>query len=382
MAIPSRSWLFPAAMVLALGCLFVPACFGQMSGDQAESIQALAAVQPPHSSIPQEPILRNGEPTFILTLEVGLVEVTNAGRLQPRLPEFLADLNRRLQGDVESGKPDPITGLFGNPEQQELAEHLLRELLAPAQSHLVGIQRERVPQQETRTLNFSRKLRNSVTLTSADMEDRVIEKLMAPVSFHSKDATLSQVLHELATQQKINIVVDLQRLQEEGWNGDVPVTMNVDGIQLRSLFNLMLRPLGLGFSVRDETIVITSEREARPMNGAAMARYHQRFPEGTTPDFFGSRVIVKSIRHRLGEVELRVRYESYDQLRKPAAPNEDSPWVISPETRQIRQAAIPVKMKPGACQVFAIPGVVDNGEGVPAMETAVTLMFIRADWDD
>jgi type II secretory pathway component GspD/PulD (secretin) len=84
--------------------------------------------------------------------------------------------------------------------------------------------------------------------------------LKKPVSLNFKGAPLSQVIEHIAAASGIDIVVDGLGLAEEGVTSDAPVSICVDGIQLRGALNLLLKQKGLGWTVEDEVLKITSGR--------------------------------------------------------------------------------------------------------------------------
>ncbi len=89
-------------------------------------------------------------------------------------------------------------------------------------------------------------------------EIRIYKSLTQPVSLHFDEAPLAQVLTHLANQHGINVVGDPDGMQEEGVTEYTPVTINVDGIQLKSALNLILKPLHLDYTIEDEVLKITS----------------------------------------------------------------------------------------------------------------------------
>lgn len=89
-------------------------------------------------------------------------------------------------------------------------------------------------------------------------ELRVKQSLANPVSLHFENAPLSQIMQHISDSQGINVVIDRQGLAEEGVTESLPISIGVDGIQLRSALNLMLHPLNLDYSIENEVLNITS----------------------------------------------------------------------------------------------------------------------------
>ena len=89
-------------------------------------------------------------------------------------------------------------------------------------------------------------------------EIRIEQSLEKRVSLHEENAPLSEIIKKIATVADINIVFDPNGLEEEGVNSHTPVTIDVDGIMVKSALNLMLDHHHLGYTIKDETLMITS----------------------------------------------------------------------------------------------------------------------------
>ena len=66
------------------------------------------------------------------------------------------------------------------------------------------------------------------------------------------------MLQHLATDAKINLMIDERSLSEIGLTSQVPITINVEGIKLKSALNLILKPMRLDYRVDDGILVISS----------------------------------------------------------------------------------------------------------------------------
>ncbi|MEX0701642.1 MAG: hypothetical protein WD069_06045 [Planctomycetales bacterium] len=87
----------------------------------------------------------------------------------------------------------------------------------------------------------------------------LIEKsLNQKISLHFESRPLSEVMGHIATIADMNIVLDTLGLEEEAIDKSHPVSINVDGIMLRSALNLLLEPMHLTYTVKDEVLKITS----------------------------------------------------------------------------------------------------------------------------
>lgn len=93
-------------------------------------------------------------------------------------------------------------------------------------------------------------------------EDRVIyQALSQRVEVNFTDKPLSEVLKLLGETTNINIVPDAAGFVEEGIQSSEPVTLNLrQPVSMRSALRLMLDPLGLDFTVKNESLLITSKR--------------------------------------------------------------------------------------------------------------------------
>lgn len=100
----------------------------------------------------------------------------------------------------------------------------------------------------------------------SDEVKRIEKSLSRQVSLHFDQEPLQNVIEQLSTQSNINIRLDPQGLEEQQVKTDTPITINVDGIQMRSALNLILEPLQLGYAIKDEVLKITSvERQKGDM---------------------------------------------------------------------------------------------------------------------
>lgn len=91
-----------------------------------------------------------------------------------------------------------------------------------------------------------------------DEEIRVRRSLSEPVSLHFEDAPLAEVMKHIASTKGINVVVDELGLEDSGITAYTPITINIDGIQLKSALNLILKPLNLDYAIEDEVLKVTS----------------------------------------------------------------------------------------------------------------------------
>ncbi|WLD10944.1 hypothetical protein [Planctellipticum variicoloris] len=104
-----------------------------------------------------------------------------------------------------------------------------------------------------------RKGRYGVDNRPRSSEERKIEESLGRrISLHEDNVPLGDIIAKIRTLADINIVVDSAGLEEEGVNSNYPVSIDVDGITVRSALNLILEPQGLGYMIKDEVLKITS----------------------------------------------------------------------------------------------------------------------------
>ena len=89
-------------------------------------------------------------------------------------------------------------------------------------------------------------------------EQRIEDTLEKPAECDFQDQPLTDVVAFLAEYASIKMVIDVEALTEEGIATDMPVTRKLSGLKLRSLLNLILTPLQLAVTPRDEVLLVTT----------------------------------------------------------------------------------------------------------------------------
>jgi general secretion pathway protein D len=92
----------------------------------------------------------------------------------------------------------------------------------------------------------------------SEVELRIEESLKRTISLHEDNTPLGEVMRKISALVGINIVFDHLGLEEEGVTSNVPVSIDVDGITVKSALKLMLEPYRLGYMVQDEVLKITN----------------------------------------------------------------------------------------------------------------------------
>ncbi len=94
----------------------------------------------------------------------------------------------------------------------------------------------------------------------SDREIQIEQKLTTPVQLKYENRPLAEVIEGLSQMTGVNIHLDPRGLNQEGVSTDTPVSINLTNeISLRSALNLILEPLHLGFTIKDEVLKVTSE---------------------------------------------------------------------------------------------------------------------------
>ncbi len=95
-----------------------------------------------------------------------------------------------------------------------------------------------------------------------ESEMQIEKSLGQKVSLHFHDVPLTEVIRHIATVHGINIAMKSHAIETEGLTTSQPVTIDVDGITLRSALNLLLDQAGgLVYSIENETLMITNRLE-------------------------------------------------------------------------------------------------------------------------
>ncbi len=90
-------------------------------------------------------------------------------------------------------------------------------------------------------------------------EQDIRRRLKSPVQLRYTDRPLAEVMDALAKMTGVDIYLDPRGMNQEGVSSDTPVTININSeISLESALNLILDPLHMGFTVKDEVLKVTS----------------------------------------------------------------------------------------------------------------------------
>ncbi len=90
----------------------------------------------------------------------------------------------------------------------------------------------------------------------AAIEKQLRSKLSQKTSIEASELPLKQFLKLLSEQTDTPIVLDARSIEEIGLSGEVPVSLSLNNVSLRSVLRNTLRPLGLAYAIQDEVIHI------------------------------------------------------------------------------------------------------------------------------
>jgi hypothetical protein len=107
---------------------------------------------------------------------------------------------------------------------------------------------------------------------SQSAEERRIERVLAkPVTLKIQNKPLSDFLSDTAAAHDVNIVLDKLGLVEVGLTAQAPIALDVRDIRLATALQLVLDPMDLTCTVRDDVLVVTSVLRAQ--GGLVVAIY-------------------------------------------------------------------------------------------------------------
>jgi hypothetical protein len=112
-------------------------------------------------------------------------------------------------------------------------------------------------------ITIRRKKYKSVDLVKpGSAEENIVKELEKETKIDVIETPFSDVIKDIAKDHEITIVLDPEGMEEAGVTPDQLVTLNLKGISLRSAFRILLGPLHLTYTVKDEVLQITSEEKA------------------------------------------------------------------------------------------------------------------------
>jgi hypothetical protein len=117
-------------------------------------------------------------------------------------------------------------------------------------------------------------------------DQAVLKKLEEPLAFSISRSTplkdlLKQIRSSLAgpSGTVIPVYVDPKGLEQARVTLDTPITLDLEGIPLKTALRLMLKQLGLAYCVRDGVLIISSLRGVREELAEAAGELRGQDPE-------------------------------------------------------------------------------------------------------
>ncbi len=95
--------------------------------------------------------------------------------------------------------------------------------------------------------------------TYSNTEQEIFMWLTQSADLDFVDAPLSEVLHTIGENQRINVWIDERSLDDEGIRSDEPSTVHVTGISLGAALKMVLAPQRLTFVVDNDVLEITTQ---------------------------------------------------------------------------------------------------------------------------
>src|SRR5689334_3336748 len=112
-------------------------------------------------------------------------------------------------------------------------------------------------------LSERRKGEASVDLRAkSPAETRIRQQLQEPTKLEFIETPLNEAVAYLQDLHGIAIQLDRKALEDAHVFADVPVTLSVDNVSLRTSLKLLLRPFDLAYVVEDDVLLITTTEVA------------------------------------------------------------------------------------------------------------------------
>lgn len=129
------------------------------------------------------------------------------------------------------------------------------------------------------TTVYSQSTGDAVSMMS-QIERRIRATLDEETSIEFIESPLEDICDYLADFHEIAIQIDSRALEEAGLGPDMPITGNLRRVSLRSALNLVLTQHGLAWSIRDESVLITTEAAARANATVRVYNVTDLLPDG------------------------------------------------------------------------------------------------------
>ena len=105
-------------------------------------------------------------------------------------------------------------------------------------------------------------LADSAGMPTGAAELAILKALAEPTTLDFIDEPLQGVMDYFSKQHEIEIVIDIRALEDVNIGTDEPITVQIDGVSLRSGLDLILRNLDLTWTIYSEVFLITTLDQA------------------------------------------------------------------------------------------------------------------------
>ncbi|MDZ4784178.1 MAG: VWA domain-containing protein, partial [Planctomycetia bacterium] len=183
----------------------------------------------------------------------------------------VGDAARRTDPDVPVTQAASLTGEFARYYHEAIELRRQHDQMTLAALESVNVSAVPYDDQEPiiypdadvwLRLTKAREKYKEVDLASnSPSEERIFSALNEETSLQFTESPLSDVITYIKERHKIPIQLDTAALDTAGVTTDSPVTIDVEGISLKSALRLMLKSIELTYTVRDEVLLITTPEE-------------------------------------------------------------------------------------------------------------------------
>ncbi|MEX2561392.1 MAG: hypothetical protein WD403_15825 [Pirellulales bacterium] len=115
-------------------------------------------------------------------------------------------------------------------------------------------------------------------------EQAISDALLEPVRISLENVPLEDLLASIEQTHGIEVQIDRTALTDAGVDDRAPVTIDVAGIGLRSALGVLLDPLDLSWTIRNDVLLITTEQAAEEMLDTRIYDVRDLVSDGVTPD--------------------------------------------------------------------------------------------------
>lgn len=106
-------------------------------------------------------------------------------------------------------------------------------------------------------------LQNIGSARKSEKERDIERRLTQPVTVGFDKKPLKEVIDDLRELTGVNIVTDLPALAEVGTKEDVPISLKLEGVCMKSALNVLLHQVDLTYVVKDEVLQVTTPKRAK-----------------------------------------------------------------------------------------------------------------------